>query len=310
MAKGTQPHHPPHEDDLEDRVAALLADPDYADHPLRRLVEDLMERMASHVTKLERITQISDRYQSGVQERFRSLSSRYDRQINRLEKAIRISDRYQSMLNDLNRALQEASTHDQLTGLPNRKLMADGCRRQDQRVKRDGITYSMLAIDADRFKLINDTYGHEVGDRVLVALANSFKGCIRDGDYCARWGGEEFLALLVGADLQIAKVVAQRLLNTVRGVVIYHAGETIAPRVSIGVASHMAGEVYTDVYRRADAALLIAKQVGRDRYVIAAEEMAAEENDDAANSGGEGSADAASAAAADEAASSDGSSRP
>ncbi|MFM9040662.1 MAG: GGDEF domain-containing protein, partial [Vulcanococcus sp.] len=150
----------------------------------------------------------------------------------------------------------------------------------------DGTTYSMLAIDADRFKLINDTYGHEVGDRVLVALANSFKGCIRDGDYCARWGGEEFLALLVGADLQIAKVVAQRLLNAVRSVVIYHAGETISPRVSIGVASHMAGEVYTDVYRRADAALLIAKQVGRDRYVIAAEENDVATQDDTASPGG------------------------
>lgn len=279
MAKGAQHHHPSHEDDLEERVAAALADPQYADHPLRQVVEDLMERMSSNVTKLERITQISDRYQSGVQERFRSLSNRYDRQINRLEKAIRISDRYQSMLNDLNRALQEASTHDQLTGLPNRKLMSDGCRRQDQRVKRDGITYSMLAIDADRFKLINDTYGHEVGDRVLVALANSFKSCIRDGDYCARWGGEEFLALLVGADLQIATVVAKRLLQAVRSIVIDHAGETISPRVSIGVASHMAGEVYTDVYRRADAALLIAKQVGRDRYVIAAEESDADPED-------------------------------
>lgn len=273
MAPEQARSHPrqPLEDDLEDHVAAALADPAYDGHPLRDILEQVMERMSTHVARLERITLISDRYQSGVQERFRHLSRRYDRQINRLEKAIRISDRYQSSLNDLNRALQEASTHDQLTGLPNRKLMADCCRREDERVIRDGTTYSMLAIDADRFKLINDTYGHEVGDKVLVALAASFEQSIREGDYCARWGGEEFLALLVGADLSMAQVVSERLLNTVRGILIESGSATITPRVSIGVAEHRPDEEYPDVYRRADAALLIAKQTGRDRYVVAEE---------------------------------------
>ena len=228
-----------------------------------------MERMNLHVARLERITVISDRYQTGVQERFRNLSRRYDRQINRLEKAIRISDRYQNSLNDLNRALQEASTHDQLTGLPNRKLMAECCRREDERVLRDGTTYALLAIDADRFKSVNDTYGHEVGDRVLIALANSFEKGIRDGDYCARWGGEEFLALLVGADLATAQRVADRLLQTVRAASVNTDGTIISPRVSIGLAEHAPGESYPEVYRRADAALLKAKQTGRDRYVIA-----------------------------------------
>jgi len=265
-----KPHsRQPMDDDLEDRVSAALADPEFDGHPLREILEQVMERMSAHVLRLERITLISDRYQSGVQERFRNLSRRYDRQINRLEKAIRISDRYQSSLNDLNRALQEASTHDQLTGLPNRKLMADCCRREDERVIRDDTTYSMLAIDADRFKLINDTYGHEVGDKVLVALADSFQQSIRDGDYCARWGGEEFLALLVGADLSMAQVVADRLLQTVRGIQIECGSTTITPRVSIGVAEHTPDESYPDVYRRADAALLTAKQTGRDRYVVA-----------------------------------------
>ncbi|MFM7086446.1 MAG: GGDEF domain-containing protein, partial [Cyanobium sp.] len=119
------------------------------------------------------------------------------------------------------------------------------------------------------FKLINDTYGHEVGDKVLMALAESFQQSIRDGDYCARWGGEEFLALLVGADLEIAQIVATRLLNTVRAIVINSGANSISPRVSIGVAQHIVGQSYHDVYRRADAALLIAKQSGRDRYVVA-----------------------------------------
>ena len=147
--------------------------------------------------------------------------------------------------------------------------MADCCRREDERVIRDGTTYAMLAIDADRFKLINDTYGHEMGDKVLIALAESFQHSIRDGDYCARWGGEEFLALLVGADLKAAQMVANRLLETVRRVLITAGSAEIMPRVSIGLAEHAPNETYHDVYRRADEALLVAKQTGRDRFVVA-----------------------------------------
>lgn len=264
--------NPPHEDDeLELRISRLLADPDYCGHPLRQALEDLVERLSMNVARLERITKISDRYQAGVQESFRNLSCRYDRQITRLEKAIRISDRYQKTLNDLNRALQEASTHDSLTSLPNRKLMADFCRREDELVVREGSTYCLLAIDADRFKTINDSYGHEVGDNVLICLARSLQGGVRDGDICSRWGGEEFLALLSGADICAAQSVANRLLSSVRLIKLDVGDAWIMPRVSIGIAQHTTGETYLDVYRRADAALLRAKKSGRDRFVLASE---------------------------------------
>lgn len=259
------------DDNLEERVAELLADEQYAGHPLRDLLEQVMDRMGQQLNRLERITQISDRYQAGAQERVRHISRRYDRQIRKLEKAIRISDRYQAMLNDLNKALQEASTHDQLTGLPNRRLMADRCRKEDHRCQRDGTTYSLLAIDVDRFKSINDSYGHEAGDHVLIALGRAFREGLRDYDSCARWGGEEFLALLAGADLSTAQMVAQRILDTVRELSVTLPAGTITPRVSIGVAEHGKGEVYTDVYRRADAALLRAKESGRDRFLVAEE---------------------------------------
>lgn len=259
------------DDNLEERVAEPLADEQYVGHPLRDVLEQVMDRMGQQLNRLERITQISDRYQAGAQERVRHISRRYDRQIRKLEKAIRISDRYQAMLNDLNKALQEASTHDQLTGLPNRRLMADRCRKEDHRCQREGTTYSLLAIDVDRFKSINDTYGHEAGDHVLVALGRAFREGLRDYDSCARWGGEEFLALLAGADLATAQMVAQRILETVRQLAVALPAGTITPRVSIGVAEHGHGELYTDVYRRADAALLRAKESGRDRFLVAEE---------------------------------------
>jgi diguanylate cyclase (GGDEF)-like protein len=253
---------------LELRVAELLADPTHEGDPLWQALRDFVDHMAHQVARLERISPMADRSPSPWPERVQHISQRFDRQINRLEKAIRISDRYQTILNDLNRALEDASSHDSLTGLPNRSFMADCCEREDERLVRDTTTYCLLAIDADRFKLINDTYGHETGDQVLIALANSFQQSIREGDYCARWGGEEFLALLAGADLSAATRVADRLLANVRAIHLPHEKGWINPRVSIGIAQHQAGESYREVYRRADSALLEAKLQGRDRYVL------------------------------------------
>lgn len=257
------------EDELEQRVAQLLADERYQGHPLHDALAAIVERMEQQLLRLERITQISDRYQTDVQQRVHHVSERYDLQIRKLEKVIRISDRYQVMLNDLNQALKKASTHDQLTGLPNRRLIVDRCRREDHRTQRDNTTYSLLAMDVDRFKTINDTHGHEAGDKVLVVLAQALQQGLRDYDCCARWGGEEFLALLAGADLATAQLVAQRMLDTVRGLSVDLPAGAVHPRVSIGVAEHLAGEDYTEVYRRADHALLEAKAAGRDRLIVA-----------------------------------------
>lgn len=259
----------PEGEELEQKVANLLADANYTDHPLREALEAVVQQMGQQLLRLERITQISDRYQTGVHERVLHMSERYDRQLHKLEKAIRISDRYQAMLNDLNKALKKASTHDQLTGLPNRRLIMDRCRREDHRTERDKSTYALLAMDVDGFKEINDTHGHEAGDQVLVAIAHSLQQGLRNYDCCSRWGGEEFLALLAGADLATAQLVAQRMLERVRDLEVKLPTGLVHPRVSIGVAGHFPWEDYTQVYRRADRALLAAKASGRDRFMVA-----------------------------------------
>lgn len=264
--------HPPPSppgDALDRAILAALEGGDYADHPLRQLLERLWWRMAQQVVRLERVTAISDHDQAGAMEQVRDLSERYERQIRMLERVIQISDRNQADLKNLNRVLRESSTHDQLTGLVNRRDMGERCRQEDRRIERFGGTYSLLVIDADHFKRVNDDYGHEVGDQALIAMATALRDSVRKDDLCARWGGEEFLALLIDADLAEAERVANRALTASRTLLVPELAGREPLTASIGIAQHRAGETYADTFRRADAALFEAKRLGRDRYALA-----------------------------------------
>ena len=172
------------------------------------------------------------------------------------------------MLKDLNQSLHEAATHDQLTGIPNRRLMADRCRDEDERASRHGSTYSMAIFDADFFKAINYTYGHDIGDRVLIDLAAALRNGMREYDLCARWGGEEFLALFVGSTAKNSLEIVSRILQDVRNMTISADGQDIRVTMSAGLAEHEPGETYVETFTRADAALYEAKQIGRDRCVF------------------------------------------
>jgi len=254
---------------LEARIQQLLADQQYQGHPLHTALEDLWEAMSSQLVRLERITELSDRYQRVARENTLHLAKRYDRQIRLLERVLRISDRYQSILKDLNVALREASTHDLLTGIANRRLMTDCCLQADQNFVTQNHPYSLVVIDADHFKLINDTYGHDFGDRMLVELATVFRANLRTTDVCARWGGEEFLGLINQATIDQAEATVVRLLDAVRSSAVPFEEQMVSLTVSMGLAEHEEGETYADTFRRADEALFEAKRRGRDCYVVA-----------------------------------------
>lgn len=261
---------PRHLDDaLEARIVELLADEQYRGHPLHEALGELWEATSSQLVRLERITDLSDRYQKAARENTLHLARRYDRQIRLLERVLRISDRYQSMLKDLNVALREASTHDLLTGIANRRLMMDCCRQADRQFASQATPYSLVVIDADHFKLINDTYGHDFGDRMLVELAKVFKANLRSTDVCSRWGGEEFLGLITHSDLSDAEPIVSRLLEAVRASKLPYEDEMVSLTVSMGLAEHEEGETYADTFRRADEALFVAKRRGRNCYVVA-----------------------------------------
>lgn len=263
------------DDALEARIVELLNDERYEGHPLRSALEDLWGAMTAQLDRLERITELSDRYQRVARENTLHLAKRYDRQIRLLERVLRISDRYQSMLKDLNVALREASTHDLLTGIANRRLMMDCCRRADDDFVSQKAAYCLVVIDADHFKLINDTYGHDFGDRMLVELANVFRNNLRSTDVCSRWGGEEFLGLINQANLSEAEPIVMRLLDAVHSSSLPFENEMVSLTVSMGLAEHEDGETYADTFRRADEALFVAKRRGRNCYVVAAPSGAA-----------------------------------
>ncbi|MCO1783877.1 GGDEF domain-containing protein, partial [Pseudomonas aeruginosa] len=227
--------------------------------------------------RLERIARISDGFQSMAREQNLSLSERYHKQLRRLEKVARISDRYQQMMRDLNLALKEASIRDPLTGLPNRRMLLERLREENERSQRHGQSYVLAMLDVDFFKQVNDTWGHDSGDRVLVEIARAMESELREYDLCGRWGGEEFLLLLPQTRLQDAGPVLERVRDSVRTLAVRVGTEALSVTASVGVTEHRIGETYSQTVNRADAALLDAKRSGRDKCCLLYTSDAADE---------------------------------
>lgn len=251
--------------ELEERIRGLLADPAHAGHPLRDALADLWGYTNEKLARIERITQISDAYQSMVKEREASLDARFERQMRRLSKVARISDRYQEMMRQLNSTLRDVSYRDPLTGLYNRRMVMERLRDDAVRAVSEGRAYAIALIDIDHFKEINDCYGHELGDRVLEEFARLLTECVREGELCARWGGEEFLLVLPGAALGPARSVAMRVQEQLRRQPLMADNQPLWMTISVGVAQLRPGEHFSLTLDRADQALYRAKQLGRDR---------------------------------------------
>jgi diguanylate cyclase (GGDEF)-like protein len=165
--------------------------------------------------------------------------------------------------------MEELATLDGMTGLYNRRhffVTADGEWGRFQRYQRP---LSLLMVDIDLFKTINDSYGHDVGDRVIVQIANACRESRRTSDIIARVGGEEFAMLLPETALEDARVVAERLRRSIAAREVPGGDGALRVTVSIGAAEanhDMVG--VTDLIKRADVALYAAKRAGRDRVCI------------------------------------------
>ena len=165
--------------------------------------------------------------------------------------------------------VEEEAATDPLTGVLNRRALDRLLGREIERCDTHGALVSVLALDLDHFKVINDSYGHAVGDAALQAFTERVRGQLRQSDHLARLGGEEFIVLLPGASLEKAVEIAERLRSAVAETPLIEAPR-VAVTVSIGAAARLSGETGTGLLARADAAAYAAKRAGRDRVEPAA----------------------------------------
>jgi diguanylate cyclase (GGDEF)-like protein/PAS domain S-box-containing protein len=174
-------------------------------------------------------------------------------------------------IESLNRQLSDQAIRDPLTGLHNRRYLEDALDHAVARGARSGEPLSVVALDLDRFKDINDTHGHAAGDRVLLRAAEVLRTHVRASDIVGRVGGEEFIVALPGATLGLAVARAEQWRAALAGgAVLSDDGTRVHCTVSIGVAEHRrTEETIAEALRRADAALYEAKRGGRDRVVAA-----------------------------------------
>ncbi|MCC6063790.1 MAG: GGDEF domain-containing protein [Thermocrinis sp.] len=174
-----------------------------------------------------------------------------------------------SELEEKNRELQELAYYDPLTGLPNRRFFFEHASLIFEEVKRYEKPLSLLVIDIDHFKRINDTYGHDVGDLVLKTFADVLRGIVRKSDICARLGGEEFVVLLPNTDLEGARVLAERIRTAVAKNPVKHGSIVIVFTVSIGASQYRKGmQGINELIKEADIALYRAKEGGRNRVEV------------------------------------------
>lgn len=166
----------------------------------------------------------------------------------------------------LGRQLRHAATHDSLTGLLNRAAMQDLLARETRRASRTRRPFSVIMLDIDHFKRVNDQLGHAAGDHVLRILAGHMARRLRSTDAASRWGGEEFLVLLPDTDATKAAAVAEQLRTVVSQSRVRWRQDEIALTISAGVAAWSGSEDSPNgLVDRADAALYEAKDAGRDR---------------------------------------------
>ncbi|MCG9013726.1 GGDEF domain-containing protein, partial [Laribacter hongkongensis] len=173
------------------------------------------------------------------------------------------------LINELvssNRELEKLSSTDRLTGLANRLRLDEEVARQISLAQRHAQEFSLILLDLDHFKLVNDQHGHQVGDRVLIEIAALLRQTLRNSDTAGRWGGEEFLIVLPQTSVESARKVADKLRRTIAG----HNFGSVGPQTaSFGIAVWHAGDTAKTLFVRVDHAMYQSKRDGRNRVTLA-----------------------------------------
>jgi diguanylate cyclase (GGDEF)-like protein len=167
---------------------------------------------------------------------------------------------------DLMRQLRDMAMTDTLTGAANRRSANEFMQREYERSQNEGLPFTLIMMDVDKFKKINDTYGHDQGDQVLKVITRVAKDLMRVSDLLVRWGGEEFLVVAPNTDADQGFALAENIRLAIERTPIEGCHNIT---VSMGVSLIAAGKSMEDALGRADAALYRAKETGRNRCIMA-----------------------------------------
>lgn len=192
----------------------------------------------------------------------------YRERTQRMRSRIATLERESRLLQENLQQEQQHALIDALTSIPNRAAYDIRIEQEFKRWKRFGRPVSILAWDIDRFKSINDAYGHKAGDKVLHAIGQQLRRHVRNTDFVGRYGGEEFVMLLVGSSPEEAKAVAEKVRAEIANLGFHFHEQPVKVTVSCGIAGFAAEDGPDSVFDRADKALYKAKKAGRNCCVV------------------------------------------
>lgn len=243
--------------------ARELPGPEGPADPLLDVMSAMLEQVMARNGQL---AQLNETLEARVLDRTKALQEA----VARLEKEMAVSQRLGGELARANESLQRAALTDVLTGLPNRRNAMERLGQFWSESVRHGTAFSCIMIDADGFKQVNDTYGHEAGDAVLRALAGVLRASARNEDVVCRLGGDEFLVLCPSTDKAGALVLAENLRARIAGLRIPAGSGEWPGSLSLGVAQREERTVSPDdLINTADQGLYIAKRAGRNQVGMA-----------------------------------------
>jgi diguanylate cyclase len=222
---------------------------------LQSLVNTRLERVAEHVSNFR------------AREEFRSIevNGRAERMRSRIAELERETSELHSRLD----SEKQGARIDPLTGIANRKSFEERFAQEIAQKPRTELSVAMLLWDLDNFKLVNDSYGHRAGDRVLQSVGACFMAAVRGNDFVARIGGEEFVMLLGGTKMEQAMLIANQVRAAVEALRFHFRGAPVRVTVSCGLTELQANDVAGAAFDRADAALYRAKHNGKNLCVAA-----------------------------------------
>ena len=234
--------------------------------------DELSDLANAFNTMSSRLSQSHEHTQQAMVELQEARNSLESRVVERTARLAEVNEQLRQEIEERKRAetaLETAATTDYLTGMINRRAMITLLEQEFKRITRSGECSSIILIDLDHFKQVNDRFGHEMGDKLLVYVSQTLRSTLREQDAIARWGGEEILILLPGTAQTGAKEVAEKIRLSFAEKSAIIDGQSISMTASLGVCQMEIGMSINECFRRADKALYQAKDQGRNRTVVA-----------------------------------------